>query len=442
MKAVLCALAIFIVALGCGYYRFHATNLLVERSPTLPPDSQEIKEKNIQISKISTKPSIYSVSKRIHIALGYGFSNTILLLGDDGYVIIDSSRSEESAQTVKKDFESLTKGLPLKAVICSLNYNENCFGSKVFTEGHSEVQIWGRKLKKGLTRQYREFDEELSETPNLRVHVDHELPIPSAANIFSGTSMDLSVAGLSLRLMHVPGQIEDQTVVWYAEEKALLSADVFDTQFQHHFAIRGTPARDTLKWIQGLDAVRALRSEILLPSHSRPLFGAEYILNTLTIYRDALQSIHDQTIQKLNENYSIDDIAERIYLPARVRNNEFMKELVATIPWFVRDVATFYVGFFNGVPVDLFPLSPAENAKEFIDLGGGFEAALQKAMAAYDDNRLQWAFELTSNLRELEPNNPTVRDLYLNIVRAKVNTEPSNNGKHFYSTYLKSIETQ
>ena len=41
--------------------------------------------------------------------------------------------------------------------------------------------------------------------------------------------------------------------------------------------------------------------DYLLPGHTKPIVGKEEINSVLTIYRDAIQYIHDQTVRVMNK---------------------------------------------------------------------------------------------------------------------------------------------
>ena len=44
-----------------------------------------------------------------------------------------------------------------------------------------------------------------------------------------------------------------------------------------------------------------LGAEILVPQHGRPLIGKEIIRDTMIVYRDGIQFVHDQTVRLMNK---------------------------------------------------------------------------------------------------------------------------------------------
>ena len=58
--------------------------------------------------------------------------------------------------------------------------------------------------------------------------------------------------------------------------------------------------RDAHVWAESLEMMRQLRSEYMVPSHTRPVIGAAEIDSVLGVYRDAVLFVHDQTVRLMN----------------------------------------------------------------------------------------------------------------------------------------------
>lgn len=119
---------------------------------------------------------------------------------------------------------------------------------------------------------------------------------------------DITLAGINLRLLHIPGETDDQIAVYWPDENLLFCGDDFYRAFPNLYAIRGTPFRSLKLWYESLDIMRHLHAEKLVSSHAEPVFGSEKVYRVLTDYRDAVQIVHDQTVRYLNlgETHSFD----------------------------------------------------------------------------------------------------------------------------------------
>jgi len=63
-----------------------------------------------------------------------------------------------------------------------------------------------------------------------------------------------------------------------------------------------------------------LSPDIMVPSHTLPVYGADEIKTRLTNYRDAIQYVHDQTVRLMMKNYHPEVIAKSIQLPSNLRD--------------------------------------------------------------------------------------------------------------------------
>ena len=100
-----------------------------------------------------------------------------------------------------------------------------------------------------------------------------------------------------MKLVHIPGETDDQIGVYIPSMDAFLCADIIYKAFPNLYAIRGTPHRDLMQWVYSIDKIRRLKPEFLVPSHTRHVVGKDKVYTLLTEYRDAIQIVHDQTVR-------------------------------------------------------------------------------------------------------------------------------------------------
>jgi alkyl sulfatase BDS1-like metallo-beta-lactamase superfamily hydrolase len=176
--------------------------------------------------------------------------------------------------------------------------------------------------------------------------------------------------------------------------------NIYNT-FPNLYTIRGTTHRNVSGWVDSLDHMRSLEPKYLFPSHTKPIEGEDAI-QALTIYRDAIQYIHDQTIRLMNKGYYPDEIVEMIDLPYELASSSLLKEFYGTVRWSVRSIYNGYLGWFDGNPSSLDPLGNSVEAQRIASLAGGKEnlfKSLEKAVAIED---MQWALQLSDYLIDLQ----------------------------------------
>jgi alkyl sulfatase BDS1-like metallo-beta-lactamase superfamily hydrolase len=125
-------------------------------------------------------------------------------------------------------------------------------------------------------------------------------------------------------------------------------------------------------------------------------------METLTIYRDAIQYVHDQTIRLMNQGLYPDQIIELIELPQEIADSPFLNEFYGTIRWSVKSIFSGYLGWFNGNIAELDPLSRKEEATRLSDMVGGVENIYLQLEAAIEKNDMQWALQLSDHLIALD----------------------------------------
>ena len=357
---------------------------------------------------------------KIHIAIGFGIANSIMVEGNGGNIIIDSADSVFEAEEIYSFFKKKNAN-PIKAVIYTHNHADHTFGTSFYLTSQSErpkiiahestdyymQRILGIINPIVSVRSARMFGTQLPEEDLINVGIGKSLNVSKSPpgyikpDITFKDELVLDIADIDIRLFHAPGETNDQLFVWLPEFNSLMPGDNIYKTFPNLYTIRGTTHRDVMGWIGSLDHMRSLNPQFLFPSHTRPIVGKDISI-ALTIYRDAIQFVHDQTVRLMNEGYYPDQIVEMIDLPKELKESPFLYEFYGTVRWSIKSIFNGYLGWFNGNPSDLDPLSRIEEAKRFSKIAGGNNVLLKALKEAIADGDMQWALELSDRLIALE----------------------------------------
>ncbi len=405
------------------------------------------------------KREVVKVADGVYSAIGFGLANSILLEGKDGVVIVDTMESAEAAAEVKKAFEKITSK-PLKAVIFTHFHADHVFGAGVFT-GDRRVDIYAHEktlaeldrittLTQEVTyrRAMRMFGTFLQQGerencgigPFLKFNDTTTMAYRRPTKTFSGERMKLNAAGLALELIHLPGETDDQIVVWMPSKKVLVCADNYYKSFPNLYTIRGTKYRDVLVWARSVERMRKLGAVHLVPCHSRPVSGKEKVDYVLADYRDAIQYVHDQTVRGINRGLGPDELAEWVKLPAHLAEKPYLREYYGTVAWSVRNIYNGYLGWFGGDSARLDPLPAKERAERIARLAGGRGKLLTEARRAMDAGEHQWTLEMCEYLLALDPDANDVRRLRAAALRARAAREGNANARNYY--YSEAMESE
>ena len=366
------------------------------------------------------KKEIYSYGNGIHVAVGYGIANSIMVEGIDGNIIIDASDSTYEAEIIYNQFKKINSN-PIKAIIYTHNHGDHTFGTSYYYNlyedkpqviAHESTDYYMERILGILNpiiskRSTRMFGTALPEEQLINVGIGPYLGVGNSPvgyikpTITFQDNLKLTIAGIDIELYHAPGETNDQLFVWLPNKKALMPGDNIYRTFPNLYTIRGTTHREVKGWVDSLDQMRSFNPQYLFPSHTRPLQGTA-VMETLTIYRDAIQYVHDQTIRLMNKGYYPDQIIEMIQLPKEVASSPFLKEFYGTVRWSVKSIFNGYLGWFSGNISELDPLSRLEEAKRFSTMVGGEQNLFLELEKAIKDQDMQWALQISDRLIALD----------------------------------------
>ena len=396
------------------------------------------------------RKEVITVTEGIHVAVGYALANSILIEGDDGVIIVDTTENVSSATEILAEFRKITDK-PVKAIIYTHFHADHIAGARVFA-GEDNPQIIAHSTTEHLAedsyrllfpitfvRTSRQFGVFLNEEQHLSCGIGAALNIEGTdesgflkPTLTVEDSLSTTIAGIRLELFHAPGETSDQINIWLPEKKVLLPGDNFYKAFPNLYAIRGTKYRDIREWSRSLDKAAALDAEYMVPSHTRPITGAAEIKTRLTNYSEAIRFIHDETVKGINRGMTPDELVEFVQLPQHLKEDPWLVEYYGTVAWSVRSVFAGYLGWFDGNPANLSPLSTTERAERVAKLAGGTEALLQAGQDALAEGDYQWALELSDWLRKLTPTDEAVKQLRTDALLAMGKQQISANGRNYY----------
>ena len=389
----------------------------------------------------------------IHFAIGFGIANSIMVEGKEGNIIIDASDSVFEAEKIYSLFNKKNSN-PIQAIIYTHNHGDHTFGTAFYVNNqderpqiiaHEDTDYYVQRIMGILNpiiteRSNRMFGTLLSEEDLINVGIGSSLNVAKSPtgyirpDVIFNDNLELNIAGIKIELFHAPGETNDQLFVWLPDHKALLPGDNVYKTFPNLYTIRGTTHRDVIGWVNSIDHMKTFDAEFLFPSHTKPIIGKEEIKEILTIYRDAIQYIHDQTIRLMNEGLYPDQIAELIKLPEHIAKSPYLYEFYGTVRWSVKSIFNGYLGWFNGNPSELDPLSRKERAIRISKLAGGDQMLLEQLYSAVKKEDMQWALELSDHLITLDYFVDEVKDLRKKALIYEGSRSSNPNKRNYFLT--------
>jgi alkyl sulfatase BDS1-like metallo-beta-lactamase superfamily hydrolase len=379
---------------------------------------------------------IHKVGDNVYSAVGWSACNSVMIEGGDGVIIVDTGDTATAAREVAAEFRKITDK-PVRAVIYTCFHIDHIAGVKGFASAEdvaagrveiiahdallANVSTQGGRIAPilGMRTAYN-FAAILAEADTAGMNLgtsamprkDREVTFIAPTKTFS-TTLDLTIAGIELKLMHAPSESPDEIVVFLPKSGILLSSEVIPAQcFPSLQPLRGEAYRDPAQWYRSIDLLRRLGATAMVPAHGVPVRGAAEVEEVLRNYRDAIQFVHDQTVRQMNKGLVPDELARVIRLPPHLAAYKpWMQELFGTVSQSVRAVYQGYLGWFEGDPVALDPVERIERARREVVLMGGRERVLAAADKAFADGDSQWAAELATRLVRIDQQDTAARAL-------------------------------
>ena len=218
------------------------------------------------------------------------------------------------------------------------------------------------------------------------------------ADIVVEDTLTLTVGDRTFELIATPGgETTDSLVVWLPDEKICLCGNVFGALFGHMpnlVTMRGDRYRDALTVIDTVERVRSLEPEVLLSGHFEPITGKERIQFELTRLRDAVQYVHDATVDGMNAGKDVRTLMREISLPPHLE----LGQGYGKVAWGVRAIWENYSGWFHHrSTVELYPVDPTDISADLVELAGA-DALVTRAQAHLDADRPVQAIALAEKV--------------------------------------------
>lgn len=374
------------------------------------------------------REEVLEVADGIYVAVGFGVSPSSMIVGSDGIIIIDTMIDTASAGRAFAEFRAITDK-PVTGIIFTHSHGDHIGGAAAFL-GSDAPEVWARSnfgaeqdafASAGLTIQQlrgaRQGGFMLPREQRINNGIAKayyparggaafgsagaEQVVPT--HTFSEPRVGIEISGVEIELVAVSGETDDALYVWLPEKNVLFSGDSFYKSWPNAYAIRGTPYRDIQGWADAMDSMLSEGAEVLVPGHTRPIIGEAGVREVLTDYRDAIRFVFDRTIEGMNDGMTPDELVDYVKLPPNLAEKDYLREYYGNVAWAVRAIFNGYLGWFDGNPSNLFPLSPRQEGRRIAQLAGGYEALLEQARSALRDGDAQWAAQLCDYLIALEP---------------------------------------
>ncbi len=403
------------------------------------------------------KRHIYKVAPNVYTGVGYGGSNASMIVGETGVIFVDTLPATSSASELHEDFRRISDK-PVKAIIFTHGHVDHVGGASVFAQDEKPAiyaqanfdvdradAARGTIFAKRGARQFGRQLEPLTERINLGVGPAVQpmkgfgQGILKPTVTFEGEYFEVKVDSINVNLFKAPGETDDQLYVWLPNEKVLFSGDNFYHSFPNLYALRGGPYRDVLQWANSVKKMAAHPALALVPGHTKPVIGAERVNETLTNYHEAIQFVHDKTLEGMNKGMTPDQLVDYVKLPPELARQPYLTEYYGRVDTAVRAIFSGYLGWFSGNPTQLASPSQVTVSRQIANLAGGEQALLAALDKAMDERNYAWSLMLADYLIALETYSMPATRIKIQALRALADGTLNAPTRNYYLSVAREL---
>ena len=357
------------------------------------------------------------------IWLHHGLTNSYLIQTDDGRVVVNTGMGFEGPLH-RRAFDDVDPS-PTRAVILTQGHYDHVGGIDVLRDPDSDViaqanyDVW--RQDNARLEAFRSRNSAFAWISAIVAAMEYARSVgvgdvPMAmpdATVTVDERLELTIGGRDLVLIATPGgETFDSLVVWLPETRTLLSGNLFGPLFGHVpnlVTIRGDRYRDALIYIRSLDIVQELQPERLLTGHFDPVEGADRIAEEVAAMQEAMQSVHDQTVDGMNAGSDVFALMREVRVPAHLDVGEGYGKTA----WNVRAIWENYAGWFHHrSTTELYGVHPWATAPDLVAAAGA-DPLVAAARAHLDGGRPVEALQLTDLVLAVEPGHAAALDVAL-----------------------------
>lgn len=348
--------------------------------------------------------------------------NVTVLNTGKGLVVFDSG-SRNTAAAIHKAIRAWSDQ-PIRHVVYTHGHLDHAFGTPLFDQeaqqaGEPKPEVIGQV---NIRRRFERYQN--SAGWNARIngrqfkvagfHWPEEYRYPDR---FYEEQMILECGDCQVELNHGMGETDDHTWSWIAQDRTVITGDFIIWAAPN----AGNPQkvqRFAHQWAQALRAMAAKKPEVLVPGHGPAVFGADRVATLLDDTATFLETIHDQTLEGMNQGLPLADIVQQVTLPEGLLDRPYLHPTYDDPEFLIRNVWRLYGGWYDGNPAHLKPAHPDTLSGALAELCGGAQALTQAAARYLDQGDLRLAGHLSEMAVRAEPDNQEAHR-----VRAAVNQE-------------------
>jgi len=383
------------------------------------------------------------VPGKIYQVRGYDLANISFIKGKKGWIVFDPLTAKETAAAALKFINEQLGERPVVAVVYSHSHADHFGGVRGVA---NEADVKSGKVK--IIAPAGFMDHAVSENVyagnamNRRMffqygvllprspfgHVDQSIGKNTAAGnlglipptvIIKEDFEELTVDGVKMVFQNTPGtEAPSEMNTYFPDMKAFWAAENITGTIHNIYTLRGALVRDALEWSKQINVALykfGREAEVMFASHSWPRWGNDRIQEVMRAQRDTYAHLNNGVLQLANQGVTINQMHNVYEVPEALQKQWAARSYHGSVEHNSRAVVNRYLGYWDGNPTTLIPLSPEDSAPLYVEMMGGAKKILAKGKKLYKKGQYRHAQEIVNKLVYAEPANRAAKDLLADI---------------------------
>jgi len=391
-------------------------------------------------AKLVNKTGLFEVMPdKIYQVRNFDLSNCTFVRGKTGWIVFDPCMSVESARAAKELLDANLGEIPVTAVVYSHNHADHFGGVRAFA---NEEAIKSGKVE--IVAPVDFMEEAIAENVYAGAPMNRRgqyqygllLEVDAYGHVGQGLGQNVSkgftslleptkyitekvekytVDGIKMVFQNTPGaEAPAEMNTYIPEMKALWMAENVTGVFHNIYTLRGAPVRDALKWSKYINEALYLfgsETEVIFASHHWPRWGNERVQEVLRGQRDLYANMNNQTLHYANQGVTINEMHNVYETPKSIGDQWYNRGYHGSPENNSRAVVNYYLGHWDGNPVNLIPMPQTESAPLYVEMMGGAKPIIKKGIELFNEGKYLAATEILNKLLFAEPQNQEGKDL-------------------------------
>lgn len=386
---------------------------------------------------------LYEVMDGVYQVRGFDLANITFIRGDTGWIVFDTLTAAETARAALDLVNEHLGERRVSAVVHSHSHADHFGGVRglvdesdvrsgdvpiIVPEGFMEHAV-AENVYAGNAMNRRLFFQYGVLTPASPFgHVDQSIGKNVAAgsvglipptSIITDDIEEHVIDGVRMVFHNTPGtEAPAEMNTYFPDLKAFWAAENVTATIHNIYTLRGALVRDALLWSKKIGEALYLfgqEANVMFASHNWPRWGNERIQEVLRAQRDAYAHLNNTVLHMANQGVTVNQIHNEYQPPRSLRDQWVAHSYHGSEMHNSRAVLNRYLGYWDGNPATLIPLSPADSAPLYVEMMGGAEPILAKGRELYDEGEYRSAQEIVNKLVYAHPENSDAKNLLADI---------------------------